>query len=185
MNPANNDQSVLNLSPSPFENTPIIPPPLSETSEINTLISGGRRGPNKRHWTGTTIIKIAMLGVLVVGLFFGLLLAQTNQEIRKQASYCGMCSPNGDCECVNGNQTGNKCKYAPPECSNLGNTWQPDSSCTANTACGNGDGNERPAPTSINERPVPPTPTPPGGRGKNQNPRPTPTSAHERPKPER
>lgn len=99
-----------------------------------------RKAHNKR-FNRTQVIKVVTLGVLIIGLLFGLQQVQTNQDIKKsKASYCGLCSPNGDCECANDKQTGNKCKYAPPECSNLGNTWQPDSGCTANAACGTGGG---------------------------------------------
>ena len=51
-------------------------------------------------------------------------------------SYCAVCAPADSCECVydaatNTNvPTGSKCKFAPAECSDLGYTWQPDSSCS-------------------------------------------------------
>ena len=96
------------------------------------------------------IAQVVTMGVLVVGLGFGVWQVKQSQDIkRSKASYCGVCSPNGTCECADSKQTGNKCKYAPPECSNLGNTWQPDSSCTANAACEGGEdgGGSTPTPT--------------------------------------
>jgi hypothetical protein len=93
-----------------------------------------------------------IIAVILLIITFVIVLAQDGltTDYRSSASYCGICTPLNSCDCDTPTQTGLKCKYAPPECSNLGTTWQPDSSC--DSAC------SAPAPTN----PPPPqnSPTP-------------------------
>ncbi len=123
-------------TPVPEEDPAIRPP--------GTLSAVGGKSSDPYVKKHQDLPKIVIAGVvalvfLVVALGSGLYLTRQNQDLKTNASYCAICSGSG-CECANGTQTGNSCQYAPPECSELGRTWQPDSSCTVGSSCGGGGG---------------------------------------------
>lgn len=91
---------------------------------------------------------LAALSLFLVGggILVGVQLLNTQQaaDPRQQAdeSYCAICSPQGACECIDGQQNGFKCNPAPAECTELGYTWQPDASCQVGASCGGGGGTD-------------------------------------------
>ena len=135
------------VPPKPVENTttPSVPQenPTIRAPGTSSVVEDKLGDPyvKKHHGSPKTIIAgIVGLVLLIAILGGGLYLTRQKQDLATNASYCAICSGSG-CECDNGTQTGNSCQYAPPECSELGRTWQPDSiNCSAGSSCGGGGG---------------------------------------------
>ncbi len=132
------------------------------------------------------IAQVVTMGVLVIGLGFGVWQVKQSQNIKKsEASYCSVCTTLGECACDNGKPLLIRCLPASVQCKRLRVTWQQDSSCAQYSCLGAKKENPtptpgtRPAPTPTpTARPTSvPTPTPAERPGTTPTPvsRPTPT----------